>query len=66
MLPGLGMIGECATSHRKEISMIIITATYKGQKIKRIAYSEFQAFMIINTFAREGAINIGMREEMSK
>ena len=53
-------------SHRKEISMIIITATYKGQKIKRIAYSELQAFMIINTLAREGAINIGMREEMRK
>ncbi len=46
--------------------MIIITATYKGQKIKRIAYSELKAFMIINTLAREGAINIGMREEMRK
>ena len=44
--------------------MIIITATYKVQKIKRIAYREFQAFTIINVLASEGAVDIGMREEV--
>lgn len=43
--------------------MIIITATYRGKRIKRTAFSDFQAFTIINMLAREGAIDIGMRQE---
>lgn len=43
--------------------MIIITATYQGKRIKRTAFSDFQAFTIINMLAREGATDIGMREE---
>lgn len=44
--------------------MIIITAIYQGKMIKRTAFSDFQAFTIINMLAREGATDIGMREEM--
>lgn len=43
--------------------MYIITATYLGRKLKRVAYSDFQAFTIINVLSREGATDIGMREE---
>lgn len=43
--------------------MYIITATYRGRKITRTAYGDFQAFMIINQLARDGCVNIGMREE---
>lgn len=41
----------------------IITATYKGRRIKRIAYSDLQAWTIVNILRREGAVDIGMREE---
>ena len=44
--------------------MIIITATYQGKRIKRTAFSDFQAFTIINMLAREGSTDIGMREEV--
>lgn len=44
--------------------VIIITANYRGRKIERIAYSDFQAFTIINTLNREGCVDIGMREEI--
>ena len=57
------MFEECATSHKKGVTMIIITATYQGKRIKRTAFSDFQAFTIINMLAREGATDIGMREE---
>lgn len=43
--------------------VIIITANYRGRKIERRAYSDFQAFTIINTLSREGCVDIGMREE---
>ena len=43
--------------------MIIITAIYNDRKITRIAYSDFQAFTIINMLARQGAVDIGMRKE---
>ena len=43
--------------------MYIITATFKGREITRIAFGDFQAFTIINQLAREGCVNIGMREE---
>lgn len=42
--------------------MKIITATYKGRAITRKAFSDYQAFIIINMLAREGATEIGMRE----
>lgn len=41
----------------------IITATYNGRRIRRIAYSEFQAWVCINTLSREGATDIAMKEE---
>lgn len=44
--------------------VIIITANYRGRKIERKAYSDFQAFTIINSLAHEGCSDIGMREEM--
>lgn len=43
--------------------MYVITAIYNGKRITRNAYSDFQAFTIINVLAKEGAVNIGMREE---
>ena len=43
--------------------MYIITATYKGQKITREAFGDFQAFTIINQLARDGCVDVGMREE---
>lgn len=44
--------------------VIIITANYLGRKIERKAYSDLQAFTIINSMAREGCSDIGMRVEM--
>ena len=43
--------------------MYIITAKYKGNKITRKAFSDTQAFMIINQLSREGCTEIGMKEE---
>lgn len=43
--------------------MIIITATYKGNRITRKAFSDFQAFTIISTLAREGCADIGIKRE---
>ena len=43
--------------------MYIITATYKGRRITRIAFGDFQAFTIINQLTRDGCVDIGMREE---
>lgn len=43
--------------------MYIITATYRGRKITRTAFGDFQAFTIINQLAREGCVDIGMRKE---
>lgn len=43
--------------------MIIITANYKGKRIMRKAFSDFQAFTIISRLAAEGCTNIGMREK---
>lgn len=42
--------------------MYIITATYKERRVKRKAFSDFQAWVIINTLTREGCTDIGMRE----
>lgn len=43
--------------------MIIITANYRGTKITRKAFSELQAFIIINALHSDGCTDIGMREE---
>lgn len=43
--------------------MYIITATYRDRKIIRKAFGDSQAFTIINQLAREGCVDIGMREE---
>ena len=48
---------------QKGEDMYIITATYRGRKITRTAFGDFQAFTIINQLAREGCVDIGMREE---
>lgn len=42
--------------------MYIITGDYQGRRITRYAYSDFQAFTIINLLSREGVANLGMRE----
>lgn len=52
--PYIGQKGE---------NMYIITAMHNGRKITRIAFGDFQAFTIINQLAREGCVDIGMREE---
>lgn len=44
----------------------IITATYQSKRITRKAYSDFQAFTIINQLRREGCTDIGMREEVEE
>lgn len=41
----------------------IITGNYKGKKIERIAFSNSQAFVIINQLSREGVTDIGIRED---
>ncbi len=40
----------------------VITARRNGRKIKRIAFSDQQAWTINNQLAREGCTDIGMRE----
>lgn len=52
-----------ATSQQKGKGMYIITATYRGRKITRTAFGDFQAFTIINQLARDGCVDIGMRKE---
>lgn len=47
----------------RRVDMYIITATYRGRKITRTAFGDFQAFTIINQLAREGCVDIGMRKE---
>ncbi len=42
--------------------MYIITAAYQGRRVKRTAFSDFQAWVIINTLTREGCTGIAMRE----
>ena len=43
--------------------MYIITAVYRGKRITRTAFSDFQAYTIVNQLARDGCVDIGMREE---
>lgn len=43
--------------------MKIITAVFNGKRITRKAFSDFQAWIIINTLSREGCTDIAMREE---
>ena len=43
--------------------MYLLTATYKGQRITRKAFGDFQAFTIINQLSRDGCTDIGMRKE---
>lgn len=52
--PHVGQKGE---------DMYIITATYRGRKITRTAFGDFQAFTIVNQLARDGCVDIGMRKE---
>ena len=44
----------------------IITAIYQNKKITRTAYSDFQAYTIINQLRRDGCTEIGMREEVEE
>ena len=48
---------------RRAQRMYIITAKHKGNKITRKAFSDTQAFVIINQLSREGCTEIGMKEE---
>ena len=50
-------------SQQKGEGMYIITATYRGRKITRTAFGDFQAFTIVNQLARDGCVDIGMRKE---
>ena len=43
--------------------MYIITAKHKENKITRKAFSDAQAFVIINQLSREGCTETGMKEE---
>ena len=52
-------------TERKE-RMYIITATYQGKRIIRRAYSDLQAFTIVNQLYRDGCTDVGMREEESE
>ena len=49
------------TGRRKQV--YIITADYQGKKITRRAYSDLQAFTIVNQLYRDGCTGVGMREE---
>lgn len=42
--------------------MKIITARRNGRLVTRKAFGDKQAFTIINTLAREGCTDIGMRD----
>lgn len=48
--------------------MYIITAVYKGRRIRRVAFSDFQAFTIIGRLATEGCTDFTMekREESER
>ena len=54
---------EVVRHRTKGVSMYIITAIYKGERITRKAYSDLQAFIIVNQLYRDGRKEVGMREE---
>lgn len=39
-----------------------IKATFKGQTLRRVAYGDMQAWLIINQLSRDGCKNICMSE----
>lgn len=39
-----------------------ITAKYNSKKIIRTAYSDFQAWVIVNQLYRDGCVDVGMEE----
>lgn len=39
-----------------------IKATFKGQSVRRVAYGDLQAWLIVNQLSRDGCINICMSE----
>lgn len=41
----------------------LIKASYNGNTIKRTAYGDLQAWLIINQLARDGCIDISMQEQ---
>lgn len=43
--------------------MYTITAIYRGKRIIRRAYSDLQAFTIVNKLYRDGCTDVGMRKE---
>lgn len=43
--------------------MYTITAIYQGKRIIRRAYSDLQAFTIVNKLYRDGCTDVGMRKE---
>ena len=60
-----GALAESAPSalERRMTMKFIITANYKGKRVKRVAYSDFQAWVAINVLSREGATDIKMMEK---
>ena len=42
-----------------------IKATFKGQTLRRVAYGDMQAWLIINQLSRDGCINICMSKRGS-
>lgn len=52
----------CDVAQKGEKQMYIITATYQGKRIIRRAYSDLQAFTIVNQLYRDGCTDVGMRE----
>ena len=53
----------CDVAQKGKKRMYIITAIYQGKRIIRRAYSDQQAFTIINQLYRDGCKDVGMREE---
>lgn len=39
-----------------------IKATFKGQTMRRVAYGDLQAWLIVNQLTRDGCVNICMSE----
>lgn len=44
----------------------IIRGIYKGNKIERIAFGDFQAFTIINQLTRDGVTELEMCEDVKE
>ena len=48
---------------RRDIVTYLIKASYNGNTIKRTAYGDLQAWLIINQLAHDGCVDISMQEQ---